>query len=627
MTESPCHFLFPDDVKETYNSISDLNKTFILIRDALQAIEASSPNIDLAIRVSECLSTCEEAILRLEKKLDKLYKDNPKGFRQNAQASGLRLIYPFKKSTLEKLKEIVQELKLNLSLAISGLQLGTMSETLSTAETKGQLEATTEGVKALLSKEDAQALHTILLWLSPPDPSINHIEARRLRDCGFMARPAAAKPSYALRSSRMLSTGSLGYRTLYAFTSTSHAAGKHGTALQAAVFYGNVEFITMLLNARADVNVTSGVYGSALQAAVYCQNESIVALLLKAEAHVNIVSGVYGSALQAAVYCQSESMVASLLKAGAEVDNVADSEAVAAFCGTALQAAAYLGNITIVEMLLDSLADVNVVGGKYDTAVAAAAWCSGELITPNYERIVDLLIRAGANPNIQVGSHFTALMAAVDVQSVSITEMLIKAGAELNTIAVNHNSRWNKDKDEKTALFLAISSRNDPLVKILVAAGVDVNVEVKRKKQDGVMCRDRNITPLELSVERGHHEIVELLFRKGANLAGIRGLAALDAATKDWKYKKYKKGIEMVVELLVSSGIDASGAILSLFRAVAAGSEKVVTLMLVANVDINSQGSVDNWHFSLNTPLMQAVASRHEHLIHPLLAEGADVNG
>jgi hypothetical protein len=77
-----------DDIRETCDSIADLNKTISLLRDGLQTVQTTSPRIDLASRVAECLTTCEDGIARLGKKLKKLHKETPKGFRQRAQAGG-----------------------------------------------------------------------------------------------------------------------------------------------------------------------------------------------------------------------------------------------------------------------------------------------------------------------------------------------------------------------------------------------------------------------------------------------------------------------------------------------------------------------------------------------------------
>lgn len=197
---------FSEDIRETYNVISSLNKTLSLLRNELQAVQTTSPNIGLAARVSECLTGCEEAILRLKKKLGKLQKQAPKGLIERAQSGGLRILYPFRQSTLEKLKETVQELKQDLSLAISGLQLGTINESLNTAgrieervtviqdltsrinqttlATQNQSRVTSEGIKALLNDKDAKVLDDILHWLSPPDRSTNHDEARKKYELG-----------------------------------------------------------------------------------------------------------------------------------------------------------------------------------------------------------------------------------------------------------------------------------------------------------------------------------------------------------------------------------------------------------------------------------------------------------
>ncbi|KAH6869160.1 hypothetical protein B0T10DRAFT_594995 [Thelonectria olida] len=197
---------YEDTIKDAYNSIADLNKTLALLSDRLQAIQTASPTSPLPVRVVECLTTCEDGVQRLDKKLKKLFRENPHTFKEKAKAGGLRLIYPFRASTLEKLKEIVREPMQSLSLAIQALVLESSDETRNAAvrikgntdtigdlatqihttalDTQDQVEATAAAVQTLLTTEEANRLGIILDWLSAPDPSINHDEARKKHEPG-----------------------------------------------------------------------------------------------------------------------------------------------------------------------------------------------------------------------------------------------------------------------------------------------------------------------------------------------------------------------------------------------------------------------------------------------------------
>ena len=153
------------------------------------------------------LDICKEGVDRLAKKLTKLRKkDDPKGFRQVIKAGGLRLLYPFQKDTLEKLQAIVQDLLQRLMFALDILQVDIGAKThTAVGDVRGQLhgletrataiDATTQethkevvknslGVQTLMKSDERQKLHSILNWLSAPDPFINHNDARRRHEPG-----------------------------------------------------------------------------------------------------------------------------------------------------------------------------------------------------------------------------------------------------------------------------------------------------------------------------------------------------------------------------------------------------------------------------------------------------------
>ncbi|CAN9214993.1 unnamed protein product [Alternaria alternata] len=187
---------YEDDIQGTYTEIDHLAKTFALLYDELQMVSQKA----LAIRAQECLATCQDGIQQLEKKLKKLHKDAPAGLRQRAEVGALRLMYPFRKSTLEKLKEIAQGLMQQLNFALQIIYLSNshsaqlkadqIQSTLDTTEefvkrikattliTQTQVSATAASVQALLSVEQSREVLEILKWLDAPDPTTNHTQAR-----------------------------------------------------------------------------------------------------------------------------------------------------------------------------------------------------------------------------------------------------------------------------------------------------------------------------------------------------------------------------------------------------------------------------------------------------------------
>jgi ankyrin repeat domain-containing protein 50 len=109
------------DVQRMYASTEALTKTFILLK---LSIENKKFNRDIVIRVNESIDSCEDGINDLKKKLKKIelvsLDDQWSG---KVKAQFRRTLYPFKESTLVKLKEITSGLQDQLNLATTALQM------------------------------------------------------------------------------------------------------------------------------------------------------------------------------------------------------------------------------------------------------------------------------------------------------------------------------------------------------------------------------------------------------------------------------------------------------------------------------------------------------------------------
>ncbi|KAI0534164.1 hypothetical protein GGR58DRAFT_520604 [Xylaria digitata] len=193
-------------MQQAYDCIADLKKAFALLDDKLQSVRTANPASDLPTRAAECLTACTEGLRRLEKTLGKLHKANPNGFAQKAHADALRLVYPFRASTLEKLKKPVRDLMGHLKLAIQVLLLENSRETGKTVarvedgiggieslatkihvtalDTQVQTGIAAVGVQVLLKAEEKERLRKVLKALEAPDQSINHDEARGKHEAG-----------------------------------------------------------------------------------------------------------------------------------------------------------------------------------------------------------------------------------------------------------------------------------------------------------------------------------------------------------------------------------------------------------------------------------------------------------
>ncbi|KAJ4314926.1 hypothetical protein N0V94_006230 [Neodidymelliopsis sp. IMI 364377] len=188
---------YNDDILEICTEITELNKTFALLDQNLRAL----PSSIFVDRTTECTVRCQHGIDQLDKQLKTIRKENPAGLKQKAQAGVLRLLYPFRKSTLEKLRALVQVLMQQLSLALQVVQLDTSASTRATAtqiqntiddvsslttqlqasalDTHTQVSSTAADVQLLVAHEDRKLLKDILEWLAAPDRSMEHRAARK----------------------------------------------------------------------------------------------------------------------------------------------------------------------------------------------------------------------------------------------------------------------------------------------------------------------------------------------------------------------------------------------------------------------------------------------------------------
>ena len=164
------------------------------------------------------------------------------------------------------------------------------------------------------------------------------------------------------------------------------------TPIQAAASMGSSIIVQLLLDNGAEPNATAcGVYvTTALQEAIRSKNLELVTLLLKAGADINASLQHGYTALEVAFRTdQNLQMIALLLNAGADVN--------ASFNPghTALQNALTLRNLHLVQLLLNAGADVNACALTGHTAFEIAVGLENP-------RLLGLILDAGAEVNMPV---------------------------------------------------------------------------------------------------------------------------------------------------------------------------------------------------------------------------------
>ena len=180
---------FDSSISSAYESIAEVAKVLVLHRDS-----CNDPDIDRERkdRVAACICSCEDALANLNEKLQQLKIADPEGFRQESKALYKRHAFPFKKESLDGLRNNAVEVPRRLMFAIRVLDI---EGKLKSHRVLRQLEAWSSKITATVDQiandtnrlcliAQTDEVDKILAWLSPPDPWTNHNSARDLHEDG-----------------------------------------------------------------------------------------------------------------------------------------------------------------------------------------------------------------------------------------------------------------------------------------------------------------------------------------------------------------------------------------------------------------------------------------------------------
>ena len=211
----------------------------------------------------------------------------------------------------------------------------------------------------------------------------------------------------------------------------------------------------------------------------------------------------------------------------------------------ALRQAAESGQKEILEYLIKKGASVNKIHS--DTALCVAAMC-------DQYGCVDVLLKAGADVNTVVYGGNTTLILAAECGKNTCVNLLIQAGADVN--AVNNRGC--------TALLQASISGHISCTKTLLQAGADVNV-IDKHGESALLAVVRIISCFGTETteqQLGRVESLKLLLLSGAkvNLVGVMNFDVLC-------YLIDRKGLYMstkrtMVLLLYAAGETLDGIII-----------------------------------------------------------------
>jgi ankyrin repeat protein len=256
-----------------------------------------------------------------------------------------------------------------------------------------------------------------------------------------------------------------------------------------------------------------------------------------------------------------------------------------------------------IRTLIKQRRDVNAPQADGATALAwAAHWDDLET--------ADLLIGAGASVNAANELGVTPLMLAANNGSAAMVEKLLKASA---------NAKLARSTGE-TALMMGSRSGNLDVVNLLLAHGADVNARTVRGN-----------TALMWAVAERHPNVAHALIAKGAVVnvhtevkkgRGMYGSVPAGIKPKQATVLTSHEASNPADEPRDGDGDPprVEGGFTPLLYAVLAGDLESVRVLLQAGANINEPGGDGV------TPLMVALAKRHEPIALFLLDNGADPN-
>lgn len=290
-----------------------------------------------------------------------------------------------------------------------------------------------------------------------------------------------------------------------------------------------------LLGNGADPEATSPDGVTALALALDRQDGEHLRLLLDADASVNVL-GVSGEPLLMETLAASNHDLATvLLEAGADPDHTGASGQ------TPLLVATKAGSTAMVKLLLDYGADPNLARGKQplplEVATAAqdvdlmqvligagADAMPTKLMKTAFRNrdlpAMTLLLRSGADPEVEMGQGKTMLDLALSEEMENIALILLESGATA-----------------RGRLWSALETDNLSLVEMVLRFGAGVGE-----------AHPAHGKPLEYALDRANGEVVSLLLSNGAN----PNVARQDG--ESWVAAAIREGNETVVNALIDHG-------------------------------------------------------------------------
>lgn len=342
---------------------------------------------------------------------------------------------------------------------------------------------------------------------------------------------------------------------------------------------------------------------SMLRTAIQNRDADSLALLLRYGANPDALDKDEVTPLLAATEASFVEGAKLLLKAGADPNLSAGPNSETPFCLAACE-----NRVEIVQQMLAHGGDAGLIMESGNTPLVQ---CMNKICSP---RLVEIILKSGADPNSKNGEGATALFQAIQANRVDLMTVLLDNGANPNLPAPKHplwpstykpkalqlmlarGADWKKTPG---IMELASSLKKLESIQILMQAGVSPNI-----RKDGIY------TPLCSAIRDNSGEIVKYLLEHGAD-------PNLNAA----EYPAFKcithNRVHFLPQLL-AAGVDLRNPKGIIETAVQHNNKEALMWLLDQGVSPNDRSPQGN------TALTTAIREERLEMVDILLANGAD---
>uniref|UniRef100_A0A9J2PCU4 Ion transport domain-containing protein n=1 Tax=Ascaris lumbricoides TaxID=6252 RepID=A0A9J2PCU4_ASCLU len=348
------------------------------------------------------------------------------------------------------------------------------------------------------------------------------------------------------------------------------------TALHHASYYGNVEFVQLLLGREANINAKNKQGRMAVHWASMGAHMNVLRVLHENGAELNSRDSQSNTVLHYAAISGDVDLVHFILQNATMTVDCASVDG----C-TALHYAVNNGRSRVVETLLNNGADPNLTCGPqaFSALHLSAGSTEGTLCC-------ELLLKAGCNIAQRSGDGSTALHYACEFGRIARTKMLVDRGAPVNAV----------NEEGISPLHVAARFGHDIIARFLIESGADLDLQTS----DGE-------TALHLAAYRGFLNVARALCENGCNihLVDSNNRTALHVAAQS-----SNPNSEFVVECLLSVGIEPQARDLSGRSALHYAARNCVSSIIYKLMNAGAEVDVqDIYGF---TPLHYAAALKND---------------